>query len=87
MKRTSLGWRRVSDVEAGAHLLGDDVGEGGLAESGGAVEEQVLDGLASVSGGLDGDADAFDELGLADVLVDALGTECDGLRLLLGALP
>ena len=52
------------------HFVGDDVGEGGFAQAGGAGEEDVLHRFFAVLGGFDGDADALDEFGLADVVVE-----------------
>ena len=62
-------------MDLGADLVGDDVGEGGLAQAGGAVEEAVFDGFFSAGGGVDGDLEAADEGGLADVVGEALGSE------------
>ena len=41
-------------LDADAELGGDDVGEGGLAESGRAVEEDVVEGLSALPCGDDG---------------------------------
>ena len=57
------------------HFIGDDVGEGGFAEAWRAGEEDVLHGFGAFFGGFDGDADAFDEFGLADVFVEFARTE------------
>jgi len=46
--------------EVGLHFVGDDVGKGGFAESGGAVEEDMLDGFGALAGGGEGDADFFE---------------------------
>jgi hypothetical protein len=51
------------------------VGEGGLAEAGRAVEEEVVERLAALFGGVDGDAEVVLELLLADELIEATGTE------------
>ena len=62
-------------AEADAELAGDDLGEGGLAEAGGAVEEDVVESLATGAGGLDEDAEVFAGGALADELVEGLGAE------------
>jgi hypothetical protein len=51
------------------------VGEGGLAEAGRAVEEEVVEGLAAAVGGLNGDAEVLFELVLANELGQATGTQ------------
>ena len=48
-----------------AHGLGEDVGEGGFAEAGRAAEEDVIERLAALFGGGDGDFEALLDLGLA----------------------
>ena len=70
------------DAHGDAHLGGDDVGERGLAEAGRAVEEQVVERLAALLGGVDGDAEVVLELLLADELVEAPGAKGDVDRLL-----
>ena len=70
MNRTSLGWqvgeegrqvpgplhhRPGGGLDAGAHLLGDDVGQGGLAQTRGAVHQDVVHRLAPGPGRLQGD--------------------------------
>src|SRR3982751_61469 len=74
MKRR-LPWEGFWRVSRRADVVGDDVGEGGLAGAGGAVEEDVLDGLLAAGGGVDGDLEAADEGGLADVVDEPLGAE------------
>ena len=69
------------DAHGDAHLGGDDVGERGLAEAGRAVEEQVVERLAALLGGVDGDAEVVLELLLADELIEAPGAEGDVDRL------
>src|SRR5690606_37104189 len=63
--------RAAGAVQARAHFFGDDVGEGGLAEAGRPVQEDVLDGLVPLAGGVDGDGEAFDQVRLANVLLHA----------------
>ena len=55
-----------------SHLAGDDVGEGGLAEAGGAEEEDVVERLAALAGGADEHAQVVDDLPLPDVLLEPL---------------
>jgi hypothetical protein len=57
------------------------VGEGGLAEAGRAVEEEMVERLAALFGGVDGDAEVVLELFLADELVEAAGPESGFQRL------
>jgi hypothetical protein len=68
------------DGEGGGHFVGDDVSESGFAQTGGAVEEDVLHRLIALLGGGEGDAEFFDEFALADVLDEGLGSkgEIDG---------
>jgi hypothetical protein len=51
------------------------VGERGLAEAGRAVEEEVVERLAALLGGVDGDAEIVLELLLADELIEATRAE------------
>jgi hypothetical protein len=51
------------------------VGERGLAETGRAVEEEVVERLVALFGGIDGDAEVVFELVLADELIEAPGPE------------
>jgi hypothetical protein len=53
------------------------VGEGGLAEAGRAVEEQVVERLAALFGSVHGDAEVVLELLLTDELIEAPGAEGD----------
>src|SRR5450759_1485041 len=60
--------RRVADVHA--QLAGDDRGEGGLAEPGRTVKENVVGRLATLLSGLEQDREARLHLSLAYVLVE-----------------
>jgi hypothetical protein len=51
------------------------VRESGLAESGGAVEEEVVEGFLALLGRLDGDREVVLQFVLADELREAPGTE------------
>ena len=55
-----------------SHLAGDDVGEGRLAEAGGAEEEDVVERLAALAGGADEHPQVVDDLLLPDVLLEPL---------------
>ncbi len=50
-----LDGRPAGALEAGAHGFGDDVGQRGLAQTGRSVEQDVVERLAALSGGLHGD--------------------------------
>ena len=58
------------DAQARPHLGGDDAGQGGLAQSGRAGEEDVVHRLAALTGRLQHDAQMLDQLGLADELLE-----------------
>src|SRR5262245_40812662 len=69
--------------EVRAHLVGDHARERGLAQTGWAVEQDVIDALAAAPGGFDGHAQARHRLLLAHVLGERPRTE---LTLELGLL-
>ena len=52
-------------AEAYTHFAGDDLGEGGFAQAGGAVEEDMVQRLAARAGGLDEDGEVFAQRALA----------------------
>ena len=52
-------------MQLGAGGVGDEIGESGLSESGGAAEEDVIQRLAAHLGGFDHDEELFFDLGLA----------------------
>ena len=62
-------------AEARIHLVGDDVGQGGLAEAGRTEEEDVIERLAALACRLDGDLQVRFDLLLADVLVELSRTK------------
>ncbi len=70
------------DAQAGRHLGGDDAGQRGLAQTGGAGEEDVVDRLAALPGRLQHDAEMLDQLRLTDELLERPGPEPDLLELL-----
>ena len=57
------GWT-AGAFEVGAHGLGDDVGQGGLAQSGRSAEQDVIQGFVALLGRLDGDFQPLLDLGL-----------------------
>jgi hypothetical protein len=59
------------------------VREGGLAEAGGAVEEEVVERLLALEGSLDRDPQVLLELVLADKLAQSPGTKSGVLGVLL----
>ena len=56
----------------GAEFVGQDRGEGGLAEAGRAVEEDVAERLLELARGVDGDLEPFGDALLADDLAEQL---------------
>ncbi|OIQ64408.1 hypothetical protein GALL_540420 [mine drainage metagenome] len=67
--------RRLDHLAGGAHLVGQHVGQGGLAEAGRAEEQHVIEHLAPLLGGAQGDLDADLHLVLADIFLKPLGPE------------
>ncbi len=63
------------NAHGNAHLRGDDVGQRGLAETGWAVEEQVVQRLVALEGGLRGDVQVVLQLLLSDELSQPLRTQ------------
>jgi hypothetical protein len=72
--------------DAGAHLFGDDMGEGGFAEAGWAVEQEMFQRFAAALSGLECDAQAFDEFFLAHELADLARAQREVELLLLRTL-
>ena len=60
-----LDHRAAGAFDVHAHRVGDDVGEGGLAEARRAGKENMLERVASLGGGGHEELDAFSHLGLA----------------------
>ena len=54
--------------DADAHAFGDDVGQGGFAQAGRPAEEKMIQRLAALFGGLDGDFQPFLDIVLAGEL-------------------
>ena len=61
--------RAGGDADVDPHLVGNDVGEGGLTQAGRAVEQHVVQRLVPHFGSLDKDLQVALGLGLADVFV------------------
>ena len=62
-------------LDAHAHGVAEDVGEGCLAETGGTGEEDVVERLAAVLGGLHGELESVADLPLADEVGELLRAE------------
>jgi hypothetical protein len=62
-------------VKLRLHLVGDDVGKGGLTEAGGAKEQCVVECFAAVAGGSDEDPQIGGEAGLTDELCEVARSE------------
>jgi len=58
-------------TQAGFHLVGQNVRQGGLAQSGGAVEQDVVEGLVAVLGGRHQNGQVLAHALLADDLVQS----------------
>ena len=69
-----LDGRPGGDLDAHAHLVGDDVGQRGLAQARRAVEQDVIQRLAARLGRLDQDAQVL----LDPILADILGQASEG---------
>ena len=72
--------RRLAEVRL--HLVGDDVGEGGLAEARRAEDEDVVEGVPARPRGLDEEAELLAHRGLADVFVQPPGADAPFEQLL-----
>ena len=74
--------RARGDAQADAHLRGHDAGQRGLAQTGGAGEQQVVGRLIPLQGGFDDDLQMLGELPLADELGQCPGPQAGVLGLL-----
>jgi hypothetical protein len=72
-------------AQVDAHLGGDDVGQGGLAQARRAEQQHVVEGLAALPGRLDEDLQLVADLLLAHVIGQALGAQRPLQRLFLVA--
>ena len=72
-----LNGRAGGDADIDTHLIGDDAGQGGLAEAGRAVEQGVVQGFVSQPGGFDIDEQVALCLLLTGVIVQQLGPQAD----------
>ena len=70
-----LDGRAAGALEVGAHGLGEDVGQGGLAEAGRAAEQDVVDGFLPAFGRGDGDFQALLDLELAGEFREQRGAQ------------
>ena len=57
--------RTAGGFEVRAHRPGNDIGKGGFAEAGRSVEQDMVERLAALAGGGDGDLEPFLDLRLA----------------------
>ena len=73
-------------AEADAEFAGDDLGEGGLAEAGGAVEQDVVEGLGAGASGFDEDGEVIAGGLLTDEFIEALGAKGGFAEIVLGAV-
>lgn len=64
-----------SDMKDGLHFGGDDVGEGGFPEAGGAVKEEMVERFFTLFCGLEKDAEIAFDVYLPDEFGEATGTE------------
>ena len=81
-----LQHRPRGGLDVDLHLVGDDVRQGGLAEAGRPAEENVVDGVGALPGGLDEDAKIFLALRLPNVVLQRKRTQADFEEVFLGIL-
>ena len=74
--------RRLAKIRP--HLMGDDVGQRGLAEARRAEDQNVVEGVAARPRGLDEETELFADRGLADVFVQPPGADASFDQLLAG---
>src|SRR5208283_3166400 len=67
--------RAGAGLDGNIEFVGDNLGQRGFAEARRTVEENVIEGFAAGTRGLDGDGDVFLYAFLADVFVEALGAD------------
>jgi len=67
----ALDRRPCGDANVDVHLVGDDVGEGGLPQAGRSIQQDVINGLMAAARCLDQDAHIFHDALLAGHLVEA----------------
>ena len=65
--------RAGAGLDGNIQFVGDNLREGGFAEAGRTVEENVIESFAAVAGRFQSDGDVFFDALLADVFVEALG--------------
>jgi hypothetical protein len=64
-------------LKAYVHFVGDDGGQGGLAQAGRAEEEDVIERLATGFGGFEGDGELLFGFGLADEFAEPAGAQLE----------
>ena len=67
------GSGRTLDLDA--HFLGDDVGQGGLAKTGGPENEHMIERLTPALGGLDKQLHLLAHAGLANIVGQPVGAD------------
>lgn len=67
--------RAGGDLKIDPHLIGDDRRQSGLAQTGRAVKEEVLQMFPAGAGGVKMDLQVFFELGLADKVLESFGPQ------------
>ena len=67
--------RAGGDADVLPHFRGDDAGQRRLAQAGGAVEQDVVQGVVPGQGRLDGDFQVFLRLLLADIVRQGMGAQ------------
>ena len=73
---TGLVQHRAGRVaQVGAHLVGDDVRQGGLAQTRRAEDQGMVQGVPALPGSLDKNIHLFRYLRLSHVVLQALGTD------------
>jgi len=71
----ALDDRPRRDFDADAHLGGDDIGQGGFAQTRRAVQEDVVQRFAARFGCVEADAQIFHNLLLADIFGQVAGSQ------------
>ena len=71
----ALDRRADHGLQVGAHFVADDAGEGGLAESGEAREENMIERLPALARRLDGNLQIADGPALSDELLERARTK------------
>ena len=67
--------------QGSAHFIGDDMGQGGLAQARRSMEKNVFQGFGPQLSRFDGDLQGFHHLGLPHVFMQPLGTQGQNVRI------